>query len=181
MMPVSPWVLGLVFWLHMIATVVWIGGLAALAIIVLPAARHVLQAQPYAEFLTDLQRRLDPIAWFCLITLAGTGMIQMSANPHYQGVLVIQNGWAVAIFLKHMVFLGMACLSVYLTWGLMPKLQRNALKQVRGTWSGELVGTVSQSAASETAKLQRQETLLMRLNLILGIIVLGLTALARAA
>src|SRR5512136_415843 len=122
MTPGSPWVLSLVFWLHMTATVIWIGGLAALAIFVLPAARRVLEAESYAVFLSSLQRRFDPIAWFCLAVLAGSGMIQMGASPHYRGFLVIRDSWATAILLKHLVFISMACLSAYLTWGLMPRL-----------------------------------------------------------
>ena len=161
----------------MVATVVWIGGLSALAIFVLPTARRVLEAESYAKFLADLQRRLDPIGWFCLAVLAGTGMVQLGANPHYKGLLVIQSGWALAILLKHLAFLSMACLSAYLTWGLMPRLQHNALQRARSLRSGD----GDQPFAYEAAKLQRQETLLLRLNLALGVVILGLTAMARAA
>ena len=38
------WALALVFWLHMLATVTWLGGLAAIAILVLPAAKLTLKA-----------------------------------------------------------------------------------------------------------------------------------------
>ena len=33
------WALSLAFWLHMLATVAWIGGLVAVAILVLPGAK----------------------------------------------------------------------------------------------------------------------------------------------
>lgn len=43
-MPDSPpaWALALSFWLHLLATVAWIGGLAAIALLVLPSARRSL-------------------------------------------------------------------------------------------------------------------------------------------
>jgi uncharacterized membrane protein len=163
------WALSAIYWLHMLATVVWIGGLAAIALLVLPAARRSLEAAAYANFLAALQRRLDPLSWICLLVLAGTGMFQMSANPNYQGFLTISNRWAVAILIKHIVFFLMAGVSVYMTWGILPRLQRVALRQARGM------------DAPEAVVLQRQEAFLLRLNLALGVIVLGLTAIARVS
>lgn len=164
-----PWALSLAYWLHMIATVIWIGGLVTLAVMVLPAARGALDAEGYSNLIGNIQRRLDPLAWFSLVMLLGTGMVQMSANPNYQGFLAIDSTWAAAIFAKHLVFFGMAGLSAYLTWGVMPGLRRIALRRARG------------QAVPEAEKLQRQEALLLRSNLILGMIVLALTALARVA
>ena len=44
------WVLALSFWLHMVATVVWIGGLALMALVVWPGACAVLGPGPqFAE------------------------------------------------------------------------------------------------------------------------------------
>lgn len=163
------WALSMAFWLHMLATVVWIGGLAAVTFLALPAARRSLEPGAYADFLADLQRRFDPLSWLSLLVLAGTGMFQMSANPNYQGFLAISNAWAAAILIKHIVFFIVITLSAYMTWGLLPRLQRIALRRARGLESPEADAT------------QRQELLLMRLNLILGVIVLGLTAIARAA
>jgi uncharacterized membrane protein len=160
------WTLSLVYWLHMLATVVWIGGLAALSIFVLPAARRSLDAPAYSAFLADLQRRLDPWSWFCLALLAGTGMIQMGASPNYQGFLVIGDRWSAAILIKHLVFFSMAGVSAYLTWGLLPRLRRAAMRRAEGEGVDDL---------------QRQETRLLRVNLALGVIVLALTAVARAA
>jgi uncharacterized membrane protein len=161
--------LTLAFWIHMLATVIWIGGLAALSILILPAAHQTLDSSAYAAFLGSLQRRLDPLSWLSLIFLVATGMFQMSANPNYAGFLTISNRWATAILLKHVVFLGMIAVSAYITWGLMPQLQRIALRQSRG------------QEVPDSEKLHNREIFLMRANLILGILVLALTALARAS
>ena len=163
------WALSLAFWLHMLATVAWIGGLVAFVVLVLPAAKRILQPDAYADFLGQIQRRLDPLAWLSLAILLTTGLFQMSANPNYDGFLTISSRWAVSMLLKHILFVGMIAVSAYLTWGVLPGLRRIAMKQAKGivTESGE--------------QLQRRETLLLRINLILGILILGLTALARAA
>jgi uncharacterized membrane protein len=163
------WALSLAYWLHMLATIVWIGGLATLALLVLPAARQRLSADELASFLHNLQSRLDPLAWMSLAVLTATGLFQMSANPNYQGFLAFSNLWAQAILLKHLTFILMLGLSAYLTWGLLPALRRAALLRARN------------QSLQGVEQLQRQEIWLIRLNLILGVIILGLTALARAS
>ena len=171
-MSMPDWALTLVYWLHMLATVIWIGGLTALALLVLPAARQSLDPNAYAELLGQMQRRLDPIGWACLATLIATGLFQMSANPNYEGLLAISNRWAVAILLKHLVFLIMIGLSAYSTWAVLPALRRAALRKA---------ATQANSDARVDSQLQQREVNLMRLNLVLGMIVLALTAAARAA
>ena len=163
------WALSLAFWLHMLATVVWIGGLVALVIIVLPAAHRTLKPDNYALLLEHIQRRLDPLAWLSLAVLLLTGLFQLSANPNYEGFLNFSNRWAISILIKHILFLGMIGISAYLTWGILPSLRRIAMLQAKGV------------SSDEAAKLHRREANLLRINLILGVLILGFTALARAA
>ncbi len=158
-----------IYWLHMLATVIWIGGLAALVLLVIPAARRSLDAAGFAALMGALQQRLDPLGWFCLALLVGTGMFQMSSNPHYNGFLAIDSTWAAAILLKHGLFLIMTGASAYLTWGVLPALRRAALKVSLG------------QPAPDLLRLERRNLLLMRLNLLLALLVLALTALARAS
>src|SRR5512146_1974671 len=95
------------YWLHMLATVIWVGGLAALSLFVLPSARKVLDPSAYGALLTQLQSRLQPVGWFSLAVLTVTGLFQMSDNPFYKGFLAISNSWAMAILIKHLVVGGM--------------------------------------------------------------------------
>jgi uncharacterized membrane protein len=179
MSPPPLWALSLTYWLHMLATVVWLGGLAALSILVLPSARGTLEISAYSRLLEGIQRRLDPLGWLCMAVLVGTGLFQMSANPNYQGFLAINNRWAVAILTKHALFFAMTAASAYLTWGVLPALRRAALRQTRL----QAAGTQPQAdtAGVELQRLQRWEALLLRLNLLLGVVILALTALARAS
>jgi uncharacterized membrane protein len=163
------WVLTVLYWLHMLATVTWLGALTALALLVLPAARRTLEPGAYAALLAAIQRRLDPLGWACLAVLAATGMFQMSASPHYQGFLAITDRWAVAMLLKHLAFLLMIALSAWISWGILPGLRRAALRLSEG------------KASPQIEALHQQEALLVRLNLLLAVVVLLFTALARAA
>jgi len=165
----SAWALSLIYWLHMLATGVWMGSLVALSLFFLPVARPALDEAAYVRLLDSLQRRLQPVGWFCLMILVGSGLFQMSANPHYQGFLAIHNRWALAILVKHLAFALVIALSAYQTWGLTPRLRRLALSQASG------------DKAAQMQAAQRQMTFLLRLHLILALIILGLTALARTA
>ena len=163
------WALSIAYWLHMLATVLWIGGLAALSLITLPAAHKVLAPGTYADLLAALHKRLDPLGWFSMIVLLASGMLQMSSNPNYDGFLSVRGLWAGSILIKHFLFGLMVLVSGYITWGLLPALRRAALLQASG------------QEAHHRLKLQKRETFLLRLNLVLGILVLLLTAIARSA
>lgn len=162
--------LALAYWLHMLATVAWLGGLSALALLVIPAARKTLSPESYAGLLGRLQEKISLVGWMSLAVLGGTGMFQMSAAPQYQGLLAIENPWAVAMLSKHIAVLVMVALSAYSTWGLLPAMRRLAILRSAG----------KVNAAEEQSQM-RSEQLLLTLNLILSVLVLALTAWARAS
>lgn len=160
--------LALAFWFHLLATIVWVGGLALLALVVWPGARAVLGPGPQLNaLLREWQRRFDPLAWLSLAVLVVTGLMQMAANPNYEGFLRVENGWAWAILLKHIAVGGMVGIGIWQQWGLQPALARLALLETHGR------------PAAEAEALRRREMLLTRLNLACGVLVLAFTALAR--
>ena len=80
-MSATHWSLSIAYWLHMLATITWIGGLAALAWLILPAARKSLAPVNYAQFLENLQKRFDPLAWFSLAILLALGCCKWGQTP----------------------------------------------------------------------------------------------------
>ena len=167
-MTTPAWALSIAYWLHMLATVTWIGGLAVLSLMVLPAARKNLAEQAYANLVDAARRRLDSLGWFCILVLGASGLLQMSASPHYEGFLSIRNLWAGAILVKHLIFGVMVALNGYSTWGILPALRRAVLLQARGKELGSV------------EILQQRAARLTQINLILGVLVLLLTAIARS-
>ena len=169
-MLVPSWALSLSYWLHMLATVAWIGGLAAVSLLTLPMIAKLKDPEEQLSQLYNTQKKLDPLGWFSLILLTGTGLLQMSASDQYEGFLAITNTWAQSILFKHIVFFGMVVVSAYLTWSALPELSRAVLAMARG-----------KGDASKIPAIQKKHRFLLRLNLILGIVVLAFTALARVA
>lgn len=158
------------YWIHMIATVVWLGGLISITFVVLPFIQKRLAGEEKEKILSSLQNYLNPVGWFCLFILAGTGMFQMSAHPSYQGFLAIDNDWAVALFIKHVFIVFMVIAMGYLTWFVLPGLKRIALKQKLG----------KEIDRFEELRYRNQERLILWINSILAIIVLIFTAWARS-
>jgi uncharacterized membrane protein len=162
------WVMAIIFWLHMLATVAWIGSLAAINLLVLPASTRTLKLVDQVSFIAALQKRLEPLAWFCMGLLLVTGLFQMSANIHYNGFLSTSTQWSLAILVKHSLAAIMAVVSAIQTWEVLPQIRRTLMKK-------------ESASTDELVKLQRRETILLRTNLILSALILGATAFARAA
>jgi uncharacterized membrane protein len=163
-------VLALIYWLHMLATVVWVGSLASLALLVVPTVRRVLDSGQQATFLGQTHLRLHNLSWFSLGLLTVTGLFQMSSNPNYKGFLAIANPWAVAILSKHVLIGVMVLVNLYLTFMLAPARQRAELRHAKGLdASGSLVGLIG------------REQILLWVNLALSVLVLALTAVARTS
>ncbi|MFN3307926.1 MAG: CopD family protein [Anaerolineales bacterium] len=165
----SFWLLSLMYVFHLTATVIWVGGLTIAALFLIPISRRVLDPNTYTVFLGRFWQRFNPLAWLCLVILLGSGLFQMSASPQYAGFLVIQNPWSVAIFLKHLAFGLMTAVSAWLTWGIFPRLRRLAWQRAQG------------QATQQIETLYRSEIFWMRVNWVLSLIVLILTAVARVA
>lgn len=168
MPPIPFWALGVIFWLHMLATVSWIGSLVAISLLVLPAAKKTLKPAEQLAFLEAMQKRLEPVAWFSMGVLVVTGLFQLSANPHYNGFLSTSGQWSIAILVKHSLAVIMAVTSAIQTWEVLPGIRRALMRM-------DKVGP------EELARLQRRETLLLRTNLVLAVLILAATATARAS
>ncbi|CAG0998268.1 hypothetical protein ANAEL_02753 [Anaerolineales bacterium] len=164
----SAWILAIIYWLHMLATVTWIGSLAAINILILPASQRTLKLVDQLSFISAMQKRLEPLAWFCMGLLLVTGLIQLSTSPHYDGFLSLSTQWSLAILIKHGFAAVMVVVSAIQTWEVLPAIHRILLKKETAD-EGEL------------AKLQRRELILLRVNLFLSALILGATAFARAS
>jgi uncharacterized membrane protein len=163
------WALALVYWLHMLATVAWIGGIFSISILVLPAARKSLKPADQLAFIESLQKRLEPLAWFSLGMLIATGLFQLSANSHYNGFFNVSTQWSLAILVKHGLVGVMVAVSAVQTWEVLPAIRRTLMRREKGASEEEIV------------RLQKREERLLRMNFILSILILGATALARRA
>ena len=161
------WILAISYWIHLLSTVVWLGGMALMGMVALPALRKGTLAD---NQWFDLQRRFLPWADVGLVLLLFTGFLQMSNGPNYDGFLSVDSVWAWAILLKHIAFVGMVVIMAYVQFVLYPGMERLQL----------LADKRPSLAEAEQNKLSRREILMLRLNLVCAVLVLLFTAIATA-
>lgn len=166
----SPSLLAVSLFLHLVATVVWLGGLFLLTLLVWPETRRNLADNPQRyRLLNGLRQRFQPLTWLSIAVLLVTGLFQMTADPHYEGMLQFNNPWSRAILLKHVAMAGMVICGIILQWRVLPALRRAGWLLDRG-----------RSDAAEWQRLRRQELRLARMSVALGLLVLLFTAMATA-
>ncbi|PJF44165.1 MAG: hypothetical protein CUN55_05390 [Phototrophicales bacterium] len=153
--------------IHLIATVTWIGGLLVIVFYIWPLSHKHLNDETHQQFILAFNKRYRPIANLSLVMLLGTGMLQVGADEHYQGLLTFKNTWTIAMLFKHLAFGGMMILGAIIQFSVVPAIERALLLASKDN------GTALQAA------LQRENQLL-RGMLVLGIFVLVFTAIATA-
>ena len=163
---VTPQLLATSYLVHLVATVVWIGGIVFMAFVVMPATA----TEPGSwRLLSSIQRRFAPMANLSLIVLIVTGMVQLTASSNYVGFLNLSNTWAKAIFLKHIAVGGMILAGLYMNLVLQPDISRMTM----------LLGS-GKARPGDAAALTRRQSQLTQINVVLAIVVLLFTAVARA-
>lgn len=163
-------ILAISYFFHLLATVIWIGGLVILAILVWPETRRALAGSPMLlSLLTRLRQRFFPLTNLSLAVLVVTGLFQMTGDPNYEGVLQFSNDWSRAMLLKHIAIAGMFISGLGLQFWVAPALDRIQMLAERG-----------KADQDSWERLRRQEVYLTWLNVILGLAVLGFTAWATA-
>lgn len=162
----SPSLLAISYFFHLIATVIWIGGLITLSLLVIPEARRVLkEAPPLNNLLLRWRKRFTPYSNLSLVVLIVTGMLQMSSDENYDGLMTFDNEWSRILLLKHIAIIGMIVAGLVLQYALAPALERASLLLERG-----------KADAAELEALHRRERRLTAVNVALGVLVLGFSA-----
>jgi len=161
------WILAASYWVHLVATIVWLGGIVLMAFIAWPALNQgTLDSNQWFQ----LQKRFLPWVNASLVILLITGFIQMTNDENYHGFLAVDSLWAWAMLLKHIAYVGMVALTAAMQFVLYPAMARVAL----------LAQTQPETAAAERDNLAAREIRYLRLNVAAAMIVLLFTAIATA-
>lgn len=151
---------------HILATVVWIGGILLITFLVIPQVNHVLEGQdPLHQILLRIRRRFAQVSNLALVVLIVTGLLQMTADPNYDGLLQLDNQWSSVLLLKHILIVIMALLGLALQLSVAPALERVSLLLQHG-----------KSGDSEWRRLRRIEQRLTLIIALLALLILAASA-----
>jgi copper resistance protein D len=151
-------------WVHVLAAVVWLGGMVFLSVVLVPVFRRGTFGADRRILFQTIARRFRIIVWLMIGILVLSGPLLISSRT---GTLEEPEAWRSVLHLK-----------LWIAGGLV------LLTAVHDAWLGPLVGRLRREA-SETPSpadvlLIRLSTVVARVGLLLGVIVLFLAvALAR--
>ena len=140
----------------------------ALLVLVIYPLQSRADDDEFARLLDAIERRFRPLANFSLLVLLVTGVVQTGNDEFYGGLLSFENDWSRAMLGKHIAFVGMVLIVVFLQFGLAPALERARLLASRDVNQGDVM------------RLRGRQRRLSQINFALGIIVLVFTAIATA-
>lgn len=99
--------ISLSYWLHALATVVFVGHYFLLATIYLPALSK------NGPSLSEISKRSRYWLYGSLIVFAVTGVYLTFVDPNYQGIGNFNNFWTVMMLVKHILIVGMIALGFW--------------------------------------------------------------------
>jgi Predicted integral membrane protein len=102
-MKMTPILISFSYWLHALATVIFIGHFVLLATIYLP----VLARAKNGTALSAISKRSRPWMYTSLLIFLVTGSYLTFVDPNYQGIGNFSNFWAVMMLVKHLIIVGM--------------------------------------------------------------------------
>lgn len=153
----SAYIVGLSTWLHVLATIVWIGYYVFTSLIFLPVFERRMHANDLRGLLEQLSTRLRPFFGGSLLIFMVTGTHLMLINQDYLGLgNFFANPWSILIVIKHVLLLPFLVLAVYSERAYLSQIsdqKPQALKQFR--WA-------------------------VNINAVLGLVILLLTSIAQA-
>ena len=106
-------VFAVVTFLHDLFTAVWVGGLIALGLVVMPSARKVLGMGPQTKKLMEaIQKRMSVLVYVSIVGLLLTGVLLSRRSPAFQGLLQFGNTYSIVLAFKHILVLLMIAVTL---------------------------------------------------------------------
>ncbi len=143
-------------WIHLVATVIWIGGITFIIFIAIPSCKQVLGAEA-GKVMGEISKRFTPLANYSIGLLVITGVALASLDKEFSELKIFENNWTMTPILKHLFILVMIIIHFYRGLVLAPKITRTATD-------------------TEKATLQKLSLNLVKVNFGLGLMVLLLSA-----
>ena len=143
------------YWIHLVATVIWIGGITFIIFIAIPSSKQVLGAES-GKLMGEISKRFTPLANYSIILLFVSGIVLAGLNKQFSGVRVLESNWTMVLILKLVLFFSMTAIHFYRGLVLAPKIMRTATQ-------------------TEKTALQKLSINLVKVNFALGLSVLLLS------
>ncbi len=143
------------YWLHLGAAVFWIGGIAFILLVAIPASKSV-PGNDSGLIMGEIAGRFGPLANWCILLLIVTGILMTGLAARYSGVMHQDNNWTIVLLVKLALVSAMVGIHFY-----------------RGLVLGRMIARVENGAGKSS--LQKLSLNLVKVNLALGSAILLLS------
>lgn len=147
--------------LHLIATIAWIGGMFFNFLVVLPTVQKVLDPATGGKFMGFLFKRVRIVVYVSLLILFVTGIPLKIANPHYVAIINFDNNWEIVGFIKHVFVALLALMAIFSFEFLSPRIAKLAMN----------------GPSPELIAIRKKQMMLAAASFLFGIIIVFLSAL----
>ena len=150
--------------LHLFATVAWFGATTTNAFILLPSAREALEPPIAGKLMGAVMKRLRVLVYISMGVLIITGIAITRISEDYVGFIQFKDLWSTITSIKHIFIIIIVVLVIYAFEGLGRKVSRLAAK----------------GPSPELVRLQKKQVIFSYIGLVLAIIILLLTGVMTA-
>ncbi|MBI5809644.1 MAG: CopD family protein [Deltaproteobacteria bacterium] len=145
------------YFAHLLAAVIWVGGIIFILYIAIPSSRQVLGREA-GKLMGDISKRFTPVANCSILSLVITGVVLTWSKKYFQGSSFFESVQG-AMSLKYLLALMMIGIHFYRGLVLAPK--------------------IIAAEPSQKSFLQKISLNLVKVNLWLGVIILLLSGIMR--
>ena len=113
--------------LHLMATIAWIGGMFFNILVIMPAVSRTLDSATAGKFMKAVFARVRIVVYVSILILFVTGIPMKISSEYYVGIINFDTAWETVGFIKH-VFVGLlALMAIYSFEILVPKVGKLAV------------------------------------------------------
>lgn len=156
--------LSVINWIHLVAVVVWFGGLFTNMLVLMPSLKESLEPAAMGPFMGTFAKRFRRLVYLSIVILLVTGVIMMLLNKDYLGLLDLGNEWSILLLIKHIFVFIMIGVAVYMLEVIFPKVGR----------------LMAKGPSPELARVQKLQIRLGSAGFVVALAILGLTAVTTA-
>lgn len=119
-------VLAVINWLHLLATVTWIGGMTTNILVVLPSVGEVLEPSITGKFMGSVMKRFRPLIYTSMILLGITGALMSYFSKSSLETMQFGNLWNIVAGIKLVATVALIITAIYAFERLAPKVAKLA-------------------------------------------------------
>jgi len=146
--------------LHLMATVAWIGGMFFNFLVVMPSVNKALEPAAAGKFMGLMFKRVRIIVYVSLLVLFITGIPLKIGSGHYVAIINFETWWETISFIKHVFVALLALFAMYNFEILIPKVSKLAM----------------QGPSPELINLKKRQKMLGGISFLFAIIIILLSA-----